>query len=332
MKKLLSKISVVFASVALALSMAACGGNDKTTVRVYMPDGAPAIALAQLMYDGVDNTEFTVVQASTIAARVSTGAADLAIMPVNAAAKLYNKGTDIVMLTVNTHGNLYIVGDGDEIELSGLVGKRLGVIGIGNVPDQVLRMLLDKAGIEFEISESAVAGKVALRYAADGSELMPLLKAGKVDYALLAEPAVTTATAPDGNLKKSVVLDVQQEWFDRFEFEYPQACLVVRGEFLDDDKAYVDAFLEKLVASDGWAESNTDKTLETIKAHMESGTQSTLTTFNATTVENCNIRTDKADTVKRECDEYFGLLTKLETGAGSFALDKAPDAEFYYQA
>ncbi len=332
MKKFLSKIITVFAAVALALSVTACGGNDKTTVRVYMPDGAPAVALARLMHDGMDNTEFTVVQASTIAARVSTGAADLAIMPVNAAATLYNKGTDIVMLTVNTHGNLFIVGDGDEIELSDLAGKRLGVIGMGNVPDQVMRMLLNKAGVEFEISENAVAGKVALRYAADGGELMPLLKTGKVDYALLAEPAVTTATDPDGNLKKSVVLDVQQAWFDEYEFEYPQACLIVRGEFLDDNKDYVDVFVDTLAASDGWAERNPDKALAAVKAHMESGIQSTLTTLTATTVENCNIRTDKADTARLDCDDYFKLLTMLETGAGSFALDKAPDLEFYRQA
>ena len=326
MKKLFGKILSVLTAAVFALSLAACG-EKRTTVGVYMPDGAPAVALSAFMANGYENTEFTVVASSAINGVVSGGSADMAIMPINAAAKMYNDGEDIVMLSVNTHGNLYIVGDGTTIALSDLVGKRLGVIGMGNIPDQVLRMLLDGTGIEYEISDTAVAGKVALRYAADGGKLLPLLGAGEVDYALLAEPAATTAV---NKLKKSIVLDMQAAWKNEFGFEYPQACLVARGEFVDDNKAYVDKFLDDLKARDDYAVREPEKAFEAIKSHMADGTQTSLTVLNAGIAERCNIRTDFADDAKINCNQYFALLIKLQSGTGATALEKIPDDGFYY--
>lgn len=331
MKKFSAKLLAIIASVMFALPFAACNrGSDNAPVKVYMPDGAPAVALASFMSNGYDNTEFTVVNASTITAHVAgnTADADLAIMPINAAATVYNKGNDIVMLSVNTHGNLFIVGSDGDITLSALKGKRLGVIGMGNVPDQVLRMLLDGANIQYEVSDTVVENKVALRYAEDGGVLLPLLKQGVVDYALLPEPAATTAVT---NLGKAIVLDVQSAWESEFDFEYPQACLVARGKFADENKAFVEKFVRDLKAADGWAEKNPDKALTAITEHLESGLTASFKMLNAGIVERCNIRTDYADDAKIYCNQYFDLLTKFETGTGTVALDKIPDDGFYYQ-
>ncbi len=338
MKKLISKIFAAMLCAALVFSFAACGDgmNDEgktetpSTVNVYMPDGAPAVALAAFMDGGYDRAKFTVVTpAAVIAQRVSSGDADLAVMPINAAATLYNGGKDIVMLTVNTHGNLFIVGDGDGITLDDLVGKRLGVIGEGNVPDQVLRMLLDAKGIGYEKSEEAVTGKVALTYADDGGVLLPLLKQGKVDYAFLAEPAATTAV---GNFSKKIVADVQELWRAQFGGGYPQACLVGQGKFVRENKAYVDKFIKDLAAVDGWAEQNPDKALAAISSHMESGATTSLKILNANVVKNCNIKTVAALEMKSVCDGYFQKLTELKTGLGTTVLKKVPDENFYYKA
>ena len=129
-------VAVVSAAVA-ALSVVGCdGGNNGAEghngpVRIVMPDGAPAVALAQFMADGYDNTEFTVVQSATIVQEFTSGNYgnyEMAIMPVNAAATLYNKDAGVKLLTVNTHGNLFFVGDGYGIEPNDLIGKRIAVI------------------------------------------------------------------------------------------------------------------------------------------------------------------------------------------------------------
>lgn len=319
------------AVAALSFPLCACNGDtDPNTVNVYMPDGAPAIALAAMMDSGYDNTEFTVVTASTIGGYVASGKADMAIMPINAAAKLYNDGVGIKMLTVNTHGNMYLVGKTEEsVELTDLVGKRIGSIGQGQVPDLTLRMMLDESNVDFVVSDTAAAGKAAIRYPADGEALPQLLKAGKIDYAFMPEPAVTTAK---NNLGLHVVLDAQAQWTELFGGEYPQACLVAKTELIEEKPDYIDGFIAELkkTESDMWAETNPDKAVQAVKDHFVSGAESTLTTLSAEVIGRCNIKATDAADARSTCDKYFAKLVSMQTGLGTAVISQAPDDGFYY--
>ncbi|MCH5164903.1 MAG: ABC transporter substrate-binding protein [Clostridiales bacterium] len=328
MKKFISKVLAFLSALTIAVPLTACSKDDGK-VHIYMPDGAPAIALSALMDSGYAGADFTVVTASSIAGHVSSGNADMAIMPINAAAKLYNGGVDIVMLTVNTHGNLYIVGNSGVDELGDLVGMRLGVIGRGNVPDLILRMLLEESDIDYEVSDSAVSGKIALRYEETGGALLPLLGKGDIDYALLGEPAVTTATTKFEG--KVPVIDMQETWELTIGGEYPQACLVAKGSLIDNRREFVNGFLAALEKSDGWAEANPDKALQAVKSHMQKGSTSELTVLSSTIVKRCNIYTVAAEEKRADCTDYFRLLTRLELDNGTTALNKVPDDNFYYQ-
>lgn len=325
------KISSCLLAGALCFSLAACDDEERgEKFRVYMPDGAPAIALAGLMDGGFEDASFTVVNASTIAAHVSNGDADFAIMPVNGAAALYNAGKDIVMLSLNTHGNLYVVGDGEGITAEGLVGNRLGVIGQGQVPDLTARMLFEQSGIEYVVSTDPepqkVSGKVTVSYY-EAPALMAALGRGAVDYALLGEPAVTTASV---NLDKNIVMDVQAQWKAAFGEEYPQACLVAKGALVREDKSLVNNFLSAVAQTDGWAEANPERARAAIADHMEEGVAPSIASLTASTVVRCNVRTVSAPDAKARCEAYFTKLTTLVTELGKPALGKVPDDGFYY--
>lgn len=322
--------AVIAATIgASALSLTACGEKTETVYKVFMPDGAPAIALAGLLSDGYDGAEFTVVQSSTIAQRVSTGDADFAIMPINAAATLFNNGVDIVMLSVNTHGNLYIIGD-EAATLDSLVGKRLGVIGQGQVPDLTLKMLCAEKGIELVVSAEAQEGKIAVTYGDDGPALAPLIKTGKLDYGLLGEPAATTLS---GNLGKKIVTDVQQQWRDAFGGEYPQACLVVKRSVVDSDKKFVNKFLAAVEAQDDFAATSPEKAVAAVEAHMASGVQTSLNakTLTAEVIARCNVDTVKAKDCIDVCTTYFTKLTELKTALDKPVLAAVPGDVFYYK-
>lgn len=329
MKKLISVLCATAMSCALVLPLSACATEEKSTIHVYMPDGAPAISLAALMDGGYNGFDFTVVPSEEIAGVVSTRTADMAIMPIDAAAKLYNSGTDIVMLSVNTHGNLYMVGNQDNIGLSDLQGKKLGVIGQGSVPDNVLRMLLKDANIDSEISENEVAGKVALTYNA-ATTLIPLLKQGKLDYILLGEPAVTNAVnATSGK----IAMDMQAQWEAAFDGQFPQACLVAKGSLVKNRKADLDKFLAEVKKSDGWAELNPEKALKAVEDNMKKGNQTSLKALSASIVQRCNISAVSASDSKAECNAYFEKLHELTAyGIGGPVLAKVPDDKFYYKA
>ena len=327
MKKFISAICAAL-SLALVLPLSACGSDEqKDTIHVYMPDGAPAIALAGVMNDGYDGFDFTVVPSDTIGGVVSNSTADMAIMPIDAAATLYNGGVDIVMLSVNTHGNLYMVGAEEDIAFSDLIGKRLGVIGQGSVPDNTLRMLLKNANINSEISENAVDGEVALTYSA-ATTLIPLYKQNKLDYILLGEPAVTNAVKATGG---KISMDMQAKWEEAFGGRFPQACLVAKGSIVKNRKADVNKFLAAVKESDGWAEANPDKALQAVSDHMKEGNQTTLAVLTAEIVRRCNISAVSASDAKERCNVYFTQLSGIKSyELGTPVLSKVPDDKFYY--
>ncbi len=79
--------------------------------------------------------------------------ADFIILPVNAASKLYNKKTDLdksyKMLSVITHGNLYIMSK-TESTINSLKGKTIAVIGgEGKVPDLTLKTIFNRNSIKY---------------------------------------------------------------------------------------------------------------------------------------------------------------------------------------
>lgn len=134
--------------------------STSSTVSVYAPDGAPALALAKLMSE--ENTfsqtalTYNIVEAEKIVALVSgeNPVADICILPVNAASKLLGSGQKYKMLGTVTNGNLYILSkDGEHLtaeNLSVLKGKTVGVINLANVPGLTLKIVLNKYDIPYE--------------------------------------------------------------------------------------------------------------------------------------------------------------------------------------
>ena len=134
--------------------------SQPSEISVYMPDGAPALALAKLMNEenqfGQTSVEYNVVPANTIGAQVNGAdpAADICVLPVNAASKLLGSGEKYKMLGTVTNGNLYLLTkDGESIteqNVSSLTGKKIGVINLANVPGLTLKIILNKYDVAFE--------------------------------------------------------------------------------------------------------------------------------------------------------------------------------------
>ncbi len=136
--------------------------SASSTVSVYAPDGAPALALAKLMAEENTFSQTSVVynivsnNINVLSAMVcgENPAADICILPVNAASKLLGSGAKYKMLGTVTNGNLYILSkDGETLtkdNLSLLKGKTVGVINLANVPGITLKIILNKYGIPYE--------------------------------------------------------------------------------------------------------------------------------------------------------------------------------------
>ncbi|MBQ7913327.1 MAG: hypothetical protein IJ308_08335 [Clostridia bacterium] len=129
-------------------------------VTVYMPDGAPALALAKIMSEDTaeDGVTYKVVDPSLISSVLTyedeSKNADMCVLPVTAASKLLGKGDRYKMVGVVTHGNLFLISkDGEALtaeNLASLKGKTIGVLNISQVPGLTLKAVLNKYDIPFE--------------------------------------------------------------------------------------------------------------------------------------------------------------------------------------
>lgn len=130
-----------------------------STVSVYMPDGAPALALAQLMAEDMqfgNSVSYHVVPSTDITTHVNgdSPAADICILPSNAASKLLGSNAKYTMLGTVTNGNLYILSkNGEQITAdnvaSVLAGKKVGVVQLSNVPGLTFKLILKKYGLSY---------------------------------------------------------------------------------------------------------------------------------------------------------------------------------------
>lgn len=124
------------------------------SITVAMPDGAPALGLSKLIYENSDlgtgkTVNYKVVAASNIATEMATGSSDIVVIPVNAATKMYEKGTGYKLVSVLTHGNFYIVST-DKLNVNDLKDKRIAVPQRGKVPDWTLQLALKNNGFIVE--------------------------------------------------------------------------------------------------------------------------------------------------------------------------------------
>lgn len=329
MKKFLS-IMLVAALAVTALAFAGCDDPEQPQdgYTFVIPDGAPALGAVSVLNDvpdGIKSVE--IVPSITISQRAVQS--DIAVVPANLAANLYNKGQDVKLVGTVTHGNLFVLGTTNSVKaLSDLEGKLVYSIGQNSVPDYVFRTLLKEAGLDVVQGDAAQEGKVTVNYKNDGSEVMQQLVAaqeGKDVVGVLAEPAVTNAK------KKGMVelFDLQALWQARTGADatgYAQAVLIVKGD-VAKDKAFMDRLIAALEGNAAFVTEHSDEVAGIIaKVYPQSSFAAQ--TFTAETLERCNC----AFTTGAACKAEFEAMAEAIAEINAQAIGgKLPDAAFYYE-
>lgn len=315
----------VLLTLVLAFVMVFCACEEKTNqeLNVVAPDGAPAVSIVRLMAEGnIDGnpTTYSIVSgADSVTTSVANRTADIAVMPLNLAAKLYNKGTNIKLVSVSVFGVLYLVGKAETPTLNDLKGKTVYNIGRGGTPDLTFKYILAQNGIEYVEDSEPVEGKVALKYVSASSELIPLLKTGAADYGIMGEPAVTQVNAKAGT---TTLFSIQDEWKKITGFDYVQAGVVV-GSTVYNNQRLMEKLTAKLATNADWALGNASK----IKANIQAKGSSLELDFTKDLVTKCNIGYSSALTARSDIEAYLSVIMSFQEAAVG---GKLPDDGFYY--
>ena len=215
-------------------------------VNVMVLNGTTGFGMANLMDaaargEAAQEYNFTVeTDASNIVAALVNGSADIAALPTNAAAAVYNKTQGKVqVLALNTLGVLYLVTDGSvKIEsVADLEGQT--VYAPAQNPSFIFQHIVDANGIENVTIDNTYA---------QPADLNTAVASGEVSVAVLPEPMVTVAKSKNPDLV--VALDLTAEWDKVSEpGSLVQGCVVVRKDFVLENAAAVHTFLGEYGAS-----------------------------------------------------------------------------------
>ena len=328
MKKLVS----LLLSAALMLSLAACGGSSagstaassqaasseaassqaasaestaeplSTTdpVRIAGLKGPTTMGLVNLLpmeEDGSASLDYDLQlygTADEIVPLLTKGELDMAAIPANLAATLYQKTQGgIQVMAVNTLGVLYVVEKGDTVH---------------SVADLKGRTILS-------------TGKGTIEFYSEATEVTAQMAVAQDAIAVLPQPYVTSASMQDDTLR--VALDLTEEWDKVCDTQLITGVTVVRTEYAQEHPDVVEAFLKDYTASVDAANNDLDGTAALCE---EQGVVAKAAIAKAA-LPNCNIVCVTGDEMQADVAGYLQVLYDADPAAVGGAM---PDDAFYW--
>lgn len=219
----------------------------ETPIKVAALRGPTGMGLVYLM-GGPDESspyEFSLFGApDELVGKIVSGEVDMAAVPTNLAAALYNKTEGGVRyIATNTLGVNYVLTTDPAVDsFEALRGKTIGISGLGTTAEFIFRHLLVENGIDPEED-------VTLDFSLQHADLATMLTAGKVDIAVLPQPFVTTAMMANENVR--IAIDLTEAWteVEGKDAVLPTGGMIVRTDYLEAHPEAVQRFLTDYAAS-----------------------------------------------------------------------------------
>ena len=331
----MKRTAPTIASVALlALSLAACGAPssgptvtpERTTVTIASLKGPTTMGLVHLMDEasaGTSSLDYQVTVEGTpdaIVPEIAQGSVDIALIPANLAAVLYNKthGTDaaIEVLAINTLGVIYVVESGDTIHsIADLKGRTVYSAGKGAPPEYVLNYLLAQNGLKPGVD-------VDVQYLSEHSEVATRVASEPGTIGVLPQPFVTIVESQNPAVRTA--LDFTQEWAAvSTDSQLVTGVVVVRKAFADAHPDAVTTFLREYQASTTFTNEHPDQAAPLIVA---AGIVPTVEIAEAA-IPACQITFIAGDDLRSTLSGYLTVLFNADPTSVGGSL---PGDDFYY--
>lgn len=313
MKKLTALILIACMAAAL---FAGCGTKATTPANIGTLQGPTGMGMVTLMGDEFSSKYNITIESApdAVVGKIINGELDIAAVPVNLAATLYNKTEgNIMMIAVNTLGVLYVLEDGETVNsMADLAGKTLYATGQGSTPEYMLSYLLEKNGL---------TDSVTVEYKAEHSELATLMASGEVKLGMLPEPNVTATMAKNEKLR--VALDLTKEWKDAAGVEPVQGCIVVRKDYFEQNQAAVRLFLKEYEAAVNYTKANQAETAALMEKYGIIGSAA----IAEKAIDKCNIVCYRDEAMRTAAEAMLQVLFDANPKSVGGAL---PGDDFYY--
>lgn len=288
------------------------------TIKVVTPDGLPALSLVNMMdTKKIDNIQLNYKvekMSDALIVDMLKREGDIAIVPSNFSAQLYNKKLGYKILGTIGWGSFYVVSRDNINSLEELKGKEVYTFGKGLTPDLIFQSILEKK----EINKNSIK----INYLSSGNEVASLYLGKKVDTIVIPEPMLSKVLSKSPT--STIVANLNDEWknITNSDLGYPQSTLVIKEEIYETNPKFVKEFINKLTESISKLYKNSGETVENVKRNSLSIDTSVLDKV----LTRANIFYTPIIDCKEEYNNYFKILelTNKKVIGG-----KLPDEEIF---
>lgn len=297
------------------------GYEEGLTTRIAALKGPTAMGLVCLMDDNqAEDAPYTFelyTSGDEIVPLIAQGEVDVALIPTNLAATLYQRTEGgVQVLDVNAGNVLYVVSHDETLNsLEGLKGKTVYMTGKGTSPDWTLQYLLGKAGIS--------ADELTIEFKSEATEVVSALAQDSTAVGVLPQPFATVAMMQDQELSLNLPLENAWKEYSPDGSGIATGVTVVRTAFAEEHPAAVAQFVADHQQSVAAAEEDPARAAQLIE---EAGIVKAAVAQQV--IENFN---PMAATAGEEMQSWVsGYLEMLYEIAPDAVGGQLPDEGFYY--
>ena len=317
----MKKISTLILTIILVVNLIGCSLSKDVRVKTY--NGLPAISICKLIKEE-DNIKSSYKTSYTIESNenkllesLNKKEVDIALVPTDMAAKVYNKNSSYQICASIGQGSYYLVTSDPEVTgfNSTLINKEIAIAGESSMTDNIVKAILKKNNIDETL--------VKFKYTNTVPELVKTLTLGEIYTGIVPETSLTSLLYKHSGLKiLASTNDAYENTFDISE-GYPQFSVIVRKDFADNNKEYVNKFLSKLKESIEFVNNNPLQA----GAYGEELKIPIKPQILSKAIKRCNLKFIEIDKFKQNYEYFFDILYNYNNEAVGGTV---PDESIYH--
>ena len=317
----MKKISTLILTIILVVNLTGCSLSKDVRVKTY--NGLPAISICKLIKEEENikssyKTSYTIESNDKkLVESLNKKEVDIALVPTDMAAKVYNKNSSYQICASIGQGSYYLVTSDPEVTgfNSTLINKEIAIAGESSMTDNIVKAILKKNNIDETL--------VKFKYTNTVPELVKTLTLGEIYTGIVPETSLTSLLYKHSGLKiLASTNDAYENTFDISE-GYPQFSVIVRKDFAKNNKEYVNKFLSKVKESIEFVNNNPLQA----GAYGEELKIPIKPQILSKAIKRCNLKFIEIDKFKQNYEYFFDILYNYNNEAVGGTV---PDESIYH--
>ena len=317
----MKKISTLILTIILVVNLTGCSLSKDVRVKTY--NGLPAISICKLIKEEENikssyKTSYTIESnENKLLESLNKKEVDIALVPTDMAAKVYNKNSSYQICASIGQGSYYLVTSDPEVTgfNSTLINKEIAIAGESSMTDNIVKAILKKNNIDETL--------VKFKYTNTVPELVKTLTLGEIYTGIVPETSLTSLLYKHSGLKiLASTNDAYENTFDISE-GYPQFSVIVRKDFAKNNKEYVNKFLSKVKESIEFVNNNPLQA----GAYGEELKIPIKPQILSKAIKRCNLKFIEIDKFKQNYEYFFDILYNYNNEAVGGTV---PDESIYH--